>query len=99
MTTNTANLKSKLKIVGLLILGAIVFGLHIAIFKINQQLFTILICTYVIIYTILVITVLYKNYSTINNTQANLLINLSFYTIFLEIFIILLTVIYMFYIR
>lgn len=94
---STSDLSSKIRYTGQLILGALILVVHVAIFSINQQLFTILICMYVTAYSILVITVFYKNRSSIDTMEMNLLVNLSFYTVFLEVFIIILTIAYMIY--
>ena len=96
-----ADFMDRLKTIGLLVLGAVILILHAFIFKLNQYFFTIFMCVYIIGYTALVLVLMYKykkcfkeNVKIWFEIQAFIM---SAYTIFLELFLILLTFGYMFY--
>ena len=85
----------QLKTMLMLLLGALILGTHVLIFKLNQYMFTVIMCIYIIGYTILVIVFMYKNKSCYSTTDTNILLNMSIYTIFLEIFLIILYIFFM----
>jgi hypothetical protein len=85
----------QLKNMIMLVLGALILGAHVLIFKLNQYMFTVIMCIYIIGYTILVIVFMYKNNACYNTTDSNILLNMSIYTIFLEIFLIVLSIFFM----
>lgn len=87
----------KVKNIGLLALGAVILGLHVLIYNLNQYMFTVLMCIYIIAYTILVIVISYKNKKCYDTKDFDILVNMSAYTLFLEVFLILLTFGFMFY--
>lgn len=87
----------KVKNISLLALGAIILGVHVLIFKLNQYMFTIIMCLYIIGYTVLMIVLLYKNKQCYNQSDFDTAVNMSAYTLFLEVFLILLTAGFMFY--
>jgi len=90
--TTVPSFTSMSKNIGLIVLGAVIMVLHAVIFQLNQYMFTIIMCIYIIGYTILVIVLLYKNKSCFISSDLSILLNMSFYTVFLEVFLIILTV-------
>jgi hypothetical protein len=85
-----AELFDKVKNILLIAVGAIILALHVVVFKMNQYMFSILMCIYIIAYTILVIVIMYKNKSCYNTQDFDILLNMSAYTMFLELFLIIL---------
>jgi RsiW-degrading membrane proteinase PrsW (M82 family) len=81
----------RIKNIGLIALGAIILAVHVVVFRLNQYMFTVIMCIYIIGYTILVIVLMYKNKNCYDNSDFDILINMSAYTLFLELFLILLT--------
>lgn len=86
-----SDLLSTVKNVGMLVLGAIILVIHVIIYRSNQYLFTIVMCLYILGYTILVIVLMYKNKGCYRQEDQSILLNMSVYTVFLEIFLILLS--------
>lgn len=95
-TTNGKSINNNLKIAAYSIIGILVFVAHIGIFVLNQYAFNILVCIYVLIYSILVFIIVTKNSDCFSKPVFNITINLSLYTIFLQIFLAIFTLI-MFY--
>ena len=88
---------TQFKNIGMLVLGALILVIHAVIFNLNQYMFTIIMCIYIIGYTILVIVIMYKYRTNLSISDFNILMNMSFYTLFLELFLILLRFGFMFY--
>lgn len=87
----------KIRNIGLLALGALILAIHVLIFRANQYMFTVIMCLYIIGYTILVIVIAYKNKNCHDSRDFDLLLNMSVYTIVLEIFLILLALSFLIY--
>jgi RsiW-degrading membrane proteinase PrsW (M82 family) len=87
---------STVKNVGMLVLGAIILVIHVLIYKANQYMFTVVMCLYILGYTVLVIVLMYKNKGCYRQEDMSVLLNMSVYTVFLEIFLILLSFWFMF---
>ena len=87
----------KVKNIGFIALGAIILAVHVAIFRLNNYMFTVIMCLYIIGYSILVIVLLYKNKNCYNQNDFDTLLNMSMYTVFLELFLIVMTFGFMLY--
>lgn len=94
---NEVGFGERVKTIGFLVLGAVILGVHALIFKLNQYMFTVIMCIYIIGYTILVIVLMYKNKKCYDSNDFDILLNMSFYTVFLELFLIALTLGFMWY--
>ena len=90
------DVNSNLKVAGFAILGILVFVAHIGVFLINQYAFNILVCIYILVYSILVFIIMMKNIDCFSKPVFNITINLSLYTMFLQVFLIIFTLV-MFY--
>lgn len=91
-----ADFLSTVKNVGMLVLGAIIFVIHVLIYRSNQYMFTVVMCLYILGYTILVIVLMYKNRGCYREEDMSVLLNMSVYTVILEICMILLSFWFMF---
>jgi len=95
-------LMDQFKTIGLLVLGAAILIAHVVVFMLNQFIFTVMLSLYIIGYTILILVITYKKrncYDITNSNkfnELNLIYNMSIYTIFLQVFLIILSVGYMF---
>jgi len=99
-------LMDQFKTIGLLVLGAAILIAHVVVFMLNQFIFTVMLSLYIIGYTVLILVITYKkrNCYDITNSNSNsnkfnelnLIYNMSIYTIFLQVFLIILSVGYMF---
>ena len=90
-----SELFDKIKNIILIAVGAIILALHVIVFKLNQYMFSVLMCIYIIAYTIIVIVIMYKNKSCYNTQDFDTLLNMSAYTMFLELFLIVLVIAFM----
>lgn len=81
----------KVKNMGLLVLGAAILAIHVFIFRMNQYMFTVIMCLYIIAYSVLVIVLMYKNKNCYRQEDFDILLNMSLYTVFLEVFLALLS--------
>lgn len=94
-------LLDQFKTIGLLVLGAVILIAHVVVFMLNQFIFTVMLSLYIIGYTIVILVITYKKrgcYSTSSNNkfnELNLIYNMSIYTIFLQVFLIILALGYM----
>lgn len=95
MTTSVDNkdIKNNLRVVGLAVLGIVVFGIHILVFYLNQYMFNVLVCLYVILYSITIFVAIAKNKDCYNKPMFNILVNFSLYTIVLQAFLLIFTLI------
>ena len=82
------NLQQRFNTIGLLTLGGIILALHVGLLFLNKEMFILFMCLFMIGYSIIVIVIAYKNQAGIDPCQYNLTVNLSFYTLFLEIFLV-----------
>ena len=96
-------LLDQFKTIGLLVLGAVILIAHVVVFILNQFIFTVMLSLYIIGYTVLILVITYKkrNCYGIATTskpfnELNLIYNMSIYTIFLQVFLIILSLGYMF---
>jgi len=100
-------LMDQFKTIGLLVLGAVILIAHVVVFILNQFIFTVMLSLYIIGYTVLILVITYKKRncydsgisSTSNSnrfSELNLIYNMSIYTIFLQVFLIILSLGYMF---
>lgn len=80
----------KVRNMGMLVLGAIILAVHVLIFRSNQHMFTVVMCLYIIGYSVLVIVLMYKNRGCYRQPDFDVLLNMSLYTVFLEVFLALL---------
>jgi hypothetical protein len=94
---DTTDFFNQIKTIGVLVLGAVILGIHVVLFRLNQYMFTVIMCLYILGYTILVIVLMYKNKNCYVQSDFKLLLNMSVYTLFLELFLILLSLGFMFY--
>lgn len=92
-----SDINTQFKNIGMLVLGAVILAIHVLIFRLNQYMFTVIMCIYIIGYSVLTIVLVYKNKSCYGQTDYNILINMSIYTIFLELFLIMLSIGFMIY--
>lgn len=96
-------LLDQFKTIGLLVLGAVILIAHVVVFILNQFIFTVMLSLYIIGYTVLILVITYKKRNCYGNTtstkpfnELNLIYNMSIYTIFLQVFLIILSLGYMF---
>lgn len=94
-----SDLIDQTKNIGFIVLGAIILGIHVVIFRMSQYMFTVIMCIYIIAYSILVIVLMYKNKRAYDSSDFTILLNMSVYTIFLEVFLVLLSIGYMMFSR
>ena len=97
-------LLDQFKTIGLLVLGAVILIAHVVVFMLNQFIFTVMLSLYIIGYTIVILIITYKKRGCYSNTNSNsnnnfnelnLIYNMSIYTIFLQVFLIILSLGYM----
>ena len=87
----------RMKNISLLALGAVILAAHVLIFKLDQYFFTVIICLYIIGYTVLVMVLMYKNQRSFTPSDFSTLLNMSLYTLFLELFLIIMTLSFKYY--
>lgn len=90
-SNDTKNIKSNLRVVGLSVLGVLIFILHIAVFYVNQYMFNVIVCIYIIVYAIIIFISVLKNKDCYDKSMFNILVNFSLYTIILQIFLLIFT--------
>lgn len=78
---------SKVKDMSLIFLGTIIIVVCLALFRSNMYIFTVFLCLYIGMYSIVIIIYLYKK-SNQNTPEFNLIINVSMYSICLILCII-----------
>lgn len=92
-----SDLSDKLTTVSLVILGAVILGVHIGLFLYNPYLFNIFVCLYVTFFAILVTIFLYKKRDCFDepSTAFNVLSYFSIYTICIQTILIILSFIFL----
>lgn len=95
-------LMEQFKTTGLLVLGVVILIAHVVVFMLNQFIFIVMLSLYIIGYTILILVITYKKRNCYDTTKTskpfnelNLIYNMSIYTIFLQVFLIILSLGYM----
>jgi hypothetical protein len=74
-------------------LGALMFAIHVVIFNWSQFGFNVLLSMYVIIYSVVVVVIANNSKSCFNDSNYSVLIYYSLYTIFLQIALVIFTLI------
>lgn len=77
------------------VIGILVFGVHIALYYTNQFLFNIVVCMYIVTYATIVLISVTKNKDCYTKGIFNVITNFSIYTIILQVFLIIFTVVMM----
>lgn len=85
------NVMSKLTLVLYGFLAAIIFGIHIFLLLKSQLLFNLLITCYIIAYCLTVVIITNKYKATYSNADFSAITYYSFFTMFLQVFIIILS--------
>lgn len=85
------NVISKMELVLYGFVAAILFGIHIFLLLKSQLLFNLLITCYIIVFAITVIIITNKYKISYNNTDFSIITYYSFFTIFLQALIIILS--------
>jgi hypothetical protein len=93
--SNEKSVSSSFRNATLAVVGILVFGLHIGLFYVNQFYFNILVCTYVVIYAIIVLISVSKNRDCFTKGVFSVLINYSIYTLILQVFLVGFTIVMM----
>jgi hypothetical protein len=93
-TTTSSDITSKLRIFGFLFLGALILGLHVGLFYMNVHIFNIFMCMYILLFSVLVLVILYQEKACFaaNPRRFNFLTYLAFYTIFVELIMIIVSI-------
>jgi hypothetical protein len=88
----------KLKVIGLMTLGALLIIIHIAVYKYNDRLFSVFISLYFILYTVIVLYYLYNNTSNKDkdSDKFKIMTYYSFYTLTIQIVLFMLSVLVLF---
>ena len=93
--STSESIQQRLNTVGLLALGGLILALHVGLLFMNREFFILFMCVFMIGYSIFVIMIAYKNQAGINANQFDLVVNMSFYTVFLELFLFVFIIILM----
>jgi hypothetical protein len=98
-TTTSSDIYSKLKSFGMLFAGALILGLHVGLYYLNVHVFNIFVCLYILLFAILVLVILYQDKACFANQpkRFNFLTYLAFYTIFIEVIMVFVSIIFMSY--
>lgn len=98
-TTATSDISSQLKNFGMFVAGATILGIHVGLFWWNTYIFNIFVCLYITLFAVLVTILLYKNKSCFDNSKKafSVITYFSFYTIFLEIIMIFVSIAFLSY--
>ena len=83
------NVYTQLELVMLFFAGALVLGLHVALYLYSPHFFSIFISVYVIVYAIIVIVLVENIKTALTAKQFSSISYFSFYSIFLQVFLIL----------
>ena len=88
---------SQIKMIGVLILGALILGIHVVLFLWNSYAFNIFVCLYILTFSLLVTVILYQNKKCFvdENYRFNILTYLSMYTIVLQFIILIISSIFL----
>lgn len=90
-------LSSQLRMIGVLLLGALILGIHVALFLWNSYAFNIFVCLYIVTFSILVTVILYQNKNCFIDEpyKFNTLTYLSIYTIILQFIILIISSVFL----
>jgi len=90
------DLKNKAADIGLMVLGAVIIIIHLVLYRINASLFNGFLSIYIITYSILVLVYVYQQKAK-NNVDSGKYFDtvtyISFYTIFLYVFLFIISMI------
>lgn len=91
-TTKADDAQAKLSDIGLVVLGAAILIIHILLFKFSPAVFSIFISLYIVAYVIVVLWYVYKYTNYVSKGDFDLITYVSFYTLFLQVGLILLAI-------
>lgn len=91
MTATADSLQTYLKWFFIVLAGIIVAAVHYVLFRVNKNVFTVLLCFYIISYAVMTIVITQVNKNGISHWSYVLSMNMSLYTIILAFFLIGLT--------
>ena len=88
---------SQIKMIGVLLLGALILGIHVVLFLWNSYAFNIFVCLYIVTFSVLVTVILYQNKKCFVDEpyRFNILTYLSIYTIVLQFIILIISAIFL----
>lgn len=95
MSTSDNTAKKNFQVATFAVIGIVVFILHILVFYFNHYAFNIMISAYVLSYAVMMIIIITKNTDCFSKSIFNVTINLSLYTIVLQVSLIIFTIIMM----
>jgi hypothetical protein len=93
-TTKTAtndSIQTYLKWFFIVLAGIIVAAVHYILFRVNRNVFTVLLCFYIVFYAVMTIVITQVNKNCLSHWSYVLSMNMSLYTIILALFLISLT--------
>lgn len=85
------NVMSKMELVLYGFLAALIFSIHIFLLLRSQLLFNLLITSYIIAFSVTVVIITNKYKTTYSNADFSVITYYSFFTMFLQVFIIILS--------
>lgn len=93
MTTPATNdsIQTYLKWFFIALAGIILAAVHYILFRVNKNVFTVLLCFYIIFYAVMTIVITQVNKNGLSHWSYVLSLNMSLYTIILAFFLIGLT--------
>jgi hypothetical protein len=88
---------SQIKMIGILLLGALILGIHVVLFLWNSYAFNIFVCLYIVTFSVLVTVFIYQNKNCFIDkpVKFNILTYLSVYTIVLQFIILIISVVFL----
>ena len=94
----SSDVKDKLTTVGLVILGAIIFAIHVTLYIWNKYMFNVFVCLYVLVYSLLITIFLYRKKNCFDSTPGafNVLTYFSIYTMVIQVLLVILSLIFLF---
>lgn len=92
-----ATFVSQIKMIGILLLGALILGIHVALFLWNSYAFNIFVCLYIVTFSVIVTIIIYQNKKCFIDEpiKFNILTYLSIYTIVLQFIILIISAIFL----
>ena len=91
-----ATFVSQIKMIGILLLGALILGIRVALFLWNSYAFNIFVCLYIVTFSVIVTIIIYQNKKCFVDEpiRFNILTYLSIYTIVLQFIILIISAIF-----
>lgn len=90
---DTKDISKNIRVIGYAVLGIVIFVLHILVFYLNQYMFNVLVCCYVVVYALVTLISVTKNKDCFNKPLFNILTYFSLYTVVLQVFLLIFTIV------